>query len=144
MTFDEASSAPRVLLSGLGFGESPRWHDGRLWFANWGRQEIVAVDLEGKSEVILRVPTTIPFFVDWLPDGRILVVSGREGQLLGREPDSSLKSCTTYRLWQIRQMAGNGLYRRNSRLKSRLYGHSRRPKSKQNVIVKPISNHTVE
>ena len=90
MTFDEASSTPRVLLGGLGFGESPRWHDGRLWFANWGRQEIVAVDLEGKSEVVLRVPTTIPFCVDWLPDGRILVVSGREGQLLCGEPDGSL------------------------------------------------------
>ena len=39
---------------------------------------------------------------------------------------------------------GTGFYRRNSRLKRRLYGHSRRPQSKQNVIVKPISNHTVE
>jgi sugar lactone lactonase YvrE len=90
MTFDEASSTPRVLLGDLGFGESPRWHDSRLWFANWGRQEIVAVDLEGKSEVVLRVPTTIPFCVDWLPDGRLLVVSGREGQLLCGEPDGSL------------------------------------------------------
>ena len=23
---------PTVLLSGLGIPESPRWHDGRLWF----------------------------------------------------------------------------------------------------------------
>jgi len=27
---------PRTLLSGLVVGESRRWHDGRLWFANWG------------------------------------------------------------------------------------------------------------
>lgn len=36
---------PRVLLSDLGMGESPRWHDGRLWFSNWGTTEIVAVFL---------------------------------------------------------------------------------------------------
>ncbi len=80
----------RTLLVGLGFGESPRWHDGRLWFCNWGRSEIVAVEPSGKSEVIARVPTTIPFSIDWLPDGRLLVVSGPEALLLRREPDGSL------------------------------------------------------
>jgi sugar lactone lactonase YvrE len=86
------SSLPEVqtLLTGLAFGESPRWHEDRLWFSNWGMQEVVAVDLDGKSEVIVRVPTTIPFCIDWLPHGRLLVVSGREGLLLRREPDGSL------------------------------------------------------
>jgi len=85
-------SPPEVqtLLTGLGFGESPRWRQDRLWFSNWGMQEIVAVDLAGKSEVIVRVPTTIPFCIDWLPDGRLLVVSGREGLLRRREPDGRL------------------------------------------------------
>jgi sugar lactone lactonase YvrE len=80
----------RVLLSGLAIGESPRWHEGRLWFSNWGTREVVAVDPAGRSEVVLRVPTTIPFSLDWLPDGRLLVVSGQEGVLLRREPDGSL------------------------------------------------------
>jgi sugar lactone lactonase YvrE len=86
------SSVPEVqtLLTGLMFGESPRWHEDRLWFSNWGMQEVIAVDLEGKSEVVVRVPTTIPFCIDWLHDGRLLVVSGREGLLLRREPDGSL------------------------------------------------------
>ena len=37
---------PRVLLGGLAMPESPRWHDGRLWFSNWGTREIVAVDVD--------------------------------------------------------------------------------------------------
>jgi len=82
--------APQALLTGLGFGESPRWHEGRLWFSNWGLQEVIAVDLDGKSEVMVRVPTTIPFCIDWLPDGRLLIVSGRERLLLRMEPDGSL------------------------------------------------------
>ena len=80
----------RTLMTGLGFGESPRWHEGRLWFSNWGKQEVVAVDLAGKSEVVVRVPTTLPFSIDWLRDGRLLVVSGPESLLLRREPDGSL------------------------------------------------------
>jgi sugar lactone lactonase YvrE len=83
--------AIQILLTGLGFGESPRWHDGRLWFSNWGKQEVVAVDLKGKSEVMVRMPTpAFPFCIDWLPDGRLLVVSGPERLLLRRERDGSL------------------------------------------------------
>ena len=86
------SSTPELhtLLTGLAIGESPRWHAGRLWFSNWGMQEVVAVNLDGKSEVVARVPTTIPFCMDWLPDGCLLVVSGREGLVLRREPNGSL------------------------------------------------------
>jgi sugar lactone lactonase YvrE len=81
--------ALQTLLAGLALGESPRWHDGRLWFSDWGAQEVVAVDLAGKGEVIVRV-TTLPFCIDWLPDGRLLIVSGRDRLLLRREPNGSL------------------------------------------------------
>src|SRR5579875_682338 len=80
---------PQILVTGLGLVESPRWHYGRLWFSNWLAREVIAVDQEGKSEVITRVPS-FPFCIDWLPDGRLLVVSGREGRLLHQEPDGSL------------------------------------------------------
>ena len=80
----------QTLMIGLAIGESLRWHEGRLWFSNCGTQEIVAVDLEGNSEVMAHVPTTILFCIDWLPDGRLLVVSGPEAVLLRQEPDGSL------------------------------------------------------
>jgi sugar lactone lactonase YvrE len=79
-----------TLLTGLLVGESPRWHDGRLWLSNWGAQEVVSVGLDGRSEVALRVQTTIPFSIDWLPDGRLLVLSGPEKVLLRRETDGTL------------------------------------------------------
>jgi len=56
MASKESSVAEsQVLMSGIAFGESPRWHEGRLWFADWGTQEVVAVDLDGNSETVVRV-----------------------------------------------------------------------------------------
>ena len=79
----------QTLMTGLAFGESPRWHADRLWFSDWGAQEVIAVDLEGKSEVITRIQS-FPFCIDFLPDGRLLVVSARDQLLLRMEPDGSL------------------------------------------------------
>lgn len=83
---------PRVLMSGLAFGESPRWHDDRLWVSDWGAQEVIAVDLQGRSEVVVRVTfQAFPMCIDWLPDGQgLLVVAGSEGRLLRREAGGSL------------------------------------------------------
>lgn len=76
----------RVLLDGFGMGESPRWHEGRLWFSNWGSNEIVAVDLEGNAEIIGAGGGGSGWAVDWLHDGRMLVTGG---ELLRVEPDAS-------------------------------------------------------
>jgi sugar lactone lactonase YvrE len=66
--------------------ESPRWHDGRLWFSNWGAEEVVAVGLDGTSEVVARGPEGAGWAVNWLPDGRMLV-TGEE--LVRVEPDGT-------------------------------------------------------
>jgi sugar lactone lactonase YvrE len=71
---------PTVLLSGLGIPESPRWHEGRLWFCNWIDRQVVAVGLDGKAEVILtRDPRShsMGYSIDWLPDGRLLTTGDK-------------------------------------------------------------------
>ncbi|SCG67023.1 SMP-30/gluconolactonase/LRE family protein [Micromonospora inositola] len=82
-------TTPRVVVDGLAFGESPRWHDGRLWLADWGAGEVLTVDADGGTEVVARVDG-LPICLDWLPDGRLLVVAGGAGRLLRREPDGTL------------------------------------------------------
>jgi sugar lactone lactonase YvrE len=79
----------QILTTGLVFGESPRWHNGRLWFSDMGANEVAAVDLEGTREVVARVPA-MPMGTGWLPDGCLLIVSALDGRLVRRKPDGSL------------------------------------------------------
>ena len=84
-------SGLQVLMEGVAFGESPRWHDGRLWFSDWGAQEVVAVDEQGNRELIARVEfPAFPMCIDFAADGGLLVVAGRDGLMWRREADGSL------------------------------------------------------
>jgi sugar lactone lactonase YvrE len=79
-----------VLLSDLGIPESPRWHEGRLWFCNWIGRQVMAVDLDGKAEVMLsRDPAShsMGYSIDWLPDGRLLTTGDKVRR---QEPDGSM------------------------------------------------------
>jgi sugar lactone lactonase YvrE len=79
----------RVLVTGRGLVEAPRWHEGRLYFSDWTAGEVLAVDAAGHTEVVARV-RSLPLCSAWLPDGRLLIVSSADGRLLRREPDGSL------------------------------------------------------
>lgn len=81
----------RVVVDGLGFPESTRWRDGRVWLCNWGAGEVLAVTPDGACEVIAGLTAqTLPFSIDWLPDGRLLVVDGPRRLLLCQEPNGAL------------------------------------------------------
>lgn len=83
----------RLVADGLGFPESTRWHDGRIWVCNWGAGEVLAVTSAGEREVMARIaPQTIPFSIDWLPDGRLLVVDGPRQQLLQQDSAGGLEA----------------------------------------------------
>ncbi len=83
------SDAPAVLLEDIVLGESPRWYDGRLWFCDWGRGRIVRVEPDGRPTTVAEIDD-MPICVDWLPDGRLLAVSGQQGLLLRVGDDGAL------------------------------------------------------
>jgi sugar lactone lactonase YvrE len=80
---------PKVLLSGLGIPESPRWHEERLWFCNWIDRQVVAAGLDGTPEVFPARDQgqLMGYSIDWLPDGRLLMTGDK---LRRQEPDGSM------------------------------------------------------
>jgi sugar lactone lactonase YvrE len=80
------TSDVKVLYDGFGMGESPRWHEGRLWFSDWAANEIVAIDDDGNGEVMGAGGGGSGWAVNWLHDGGMLVTGGK---LLRVEPDGS-------------------------------------------------------
>ena len=77
-------SAAADLAVELGFPESPRWHEGRLWFSDQALRKVFNVDLEGRIEAVAEVAGR-PSGLGWLPDGRLLVVSMSDRRLLREE-----------------------------------------------------------
>src|ERR1700761_656261 len=84
-----AMGAPQVLLEGIVFGESPRWHDGRLWFSDWGAGQVIALNADGSHQVAAAV-ASFPMCIDFLPDGRLLVVDSATRRILRQEPSGAL------------------------------------------------------
>lgn len=79
-----------VFATGIQMGESPRWHDGRFWMCDWMAGEVLVFEPDGSREVMARVDG-LPFSIDWLPDGR-LVVSTPDGVRVG--PDLTAYGAT--------------------------------------------------
>jgi sugar lactone lactonase YvrE len=65
----------------LAFPESPRWHEGALWFSDFYDQRVCRVTAEGHAQTVAEVPGQ-PSGLGWLPDGRLLVVSMNDRRLL--------------------------------------------------------------
>lgn len=90
-----------TLASGLGMGESARWHGNELWFADWTAGTISALDGDGHVRRVTAVPS-FPISFDWLPDGRMAVVSGSDATVLlevhnaGLVPLADLRGISEY------------------------------------------------
>ncbi|MEO7061663.1 MAG: SMP-30/gluconolactonase/LRE family protein [Lapillicoccus sp.] len=80
----------QTVLTGMSYLECPRWHDGRIWVADFYTHQVVSAAEDGSD---LRVEAEVPqqpSGLGWLPDGRLLVVSMGDAKLLRRESDGSL------------------------------------------------------
>jgi sugar lactone lactonase YvrE len=62
-----------TLIDGLYFGESPRWHNGRLWYSDFYDKAVKSVGLEGNTRLEVQLDEQ-PSGLGWLPDGSLLVV----------------------------------------------------------------------
>ena len=102
-------SEPTVLVKGLGIPESPRWHEGRLWFCNWIDRQIVAVDLDGRAEVAPErdQEQLMGYSIDWLPDGRLLMTGDR---LRRQEPNGSMVTLAEQKANEIVVDARGNIY----------------------------------
>lgn len=78
------------IVTDLRYLEGPRWHDQRIWFSDFYTYRVYSAAEDGSD---LRVEAEVPqqpSGLGWLPDGRLLVVSMRDGRVLRREADGSL------------------------------------------------------
>ncbi|WP_322012143.1 SMP-30/gluconolactonase/LRE family protein [Paraburkholderia sp. J12] len=70
-----------ILVDGLCFPEAPRWREGRLWFSDFYRRQVLRTDMLGIVEVVADVPAN-PSGLGWRPDGSLLVVSMNDCRVL--------------------------------------------------------------
>src|SRR4051812_12430874 len=68
-------------INGFGFTEGPRWHDGQLWFSDFGDGLVRRVDADGHATEMARVSGR-PSGLGWLPDDTLLVVSMNDRAVL--------------------------------------------------------------
>lgn len=78
-----------TIYEGIRFGESVRWHGGKVWFADWAAGQVISVAGPGDSTVEASVQS-FPLCFDFLPDGRMLLANSADQKVLRREPDGSL------------------------------------------------------
>jgi len=80
----------KTIVSGMSYTECPRWHDGRLWFADFYTHAIYSVAEDGSDRrTEVEVPAQ-PSGFGWLPDGRLVFVSMRDRRIMRRESDGSI------------------------------------------------------
>jgi sugar lactone lactonase YvrE len=76
----------QTLVDNLGFPEGPRWRDDTLWCSDIFGHEVLRVDTGGRTETVAVVHTQ-PSGLGFLPDGRLLIVSMQDRQLLRLDGD---------------------------------------------------------
>jgi sugar lactone lactonase YvrE len=78
-----------TVAEGFSFLEGPRWHDGRVWLADFYTHRVVAVTPAGEVTTMAELADQ-PSGLGWLPDGRLLVVSMHDRRVLRQEADGEL------------------------------------------------------
>jgi sugar lactone lactonase YvrE len=89
-TSEREAKTLRVVAEGLAFPESPRWHDGELWFSDIDGGAVKRLPADGGPPVVVLEVSSKPSGLGWLPDGRLLVVAMGDRELLRVEVDGTV------------------------------------------------------
>lgn len=110
MTSETLTAEP--FISGLLFGECPRWHDGRLWYSDFFDHAVFSASPDGERRMEVAFDGE-PAGLGWLPDGRLLINSRLDRAVFRREPDGTVVrhgDLTPWATWHANDMvvASNG------------------------------------
>lgn len=75
-----------TMLEGHGFVEGIRWHNGRVWFSDFGHRRVYSFSPQDGLRDEAWVPGQ-PSGIGFAPDGGLLVVSVHEGHVLRHDAD---------------------------------------------------------
>ncbi|HQU27303.1 MAG TPA: SMP-30/gluconolactonase/LRE family protein, partial [Acidimicrobiales bacterium] len=87
-----------IIREGLGFGEGPRWHEGRLWFSDFYRRAIYSIDASGADERLELEVATQPSGLGWSLEGDLVYASMTDHTVhrVGEGGDRVLADLTPY------------------------------------------------
>lgn len=78
------------LADGFIFLEGPRWHDGRLWLSDMRGETVYTLTEAGKRTKVASFPKH-PSGINFLPDGRVVIVSMQDRKLVEVAADGKQK-----------------------------------------------------
>jgi sugar lactone lactonase YvrE len=84
------ATVEKLATDGLAFPESPRWHQGQLWFSDVYDFTLKTVDLSGATRVVASVPGR-PSGLGVLPDGRMLMATALERVVYAVADDGTME-----------------------------------------------------
>ena len=91
-----------VIREGLSFGEGPRWHEGRLWFADFYRHGVYSMASDGSDERLEHTVLNQPSGLGWLPGGDLLCVSAIDQRVLRFSDDGESTFADIWWSWTPR------------------------------------------
>lgn len=101
-----------TIVTGLRFPESPRWHDGRLWYLDLPAHALRAVDRNGR-DLLVRTFDERPAAFDVLPGGPVVVALQDSLRIVRLDDDSTYADLSRLenegqRFWKFGDMVVDG------------------------------------
>ncbi|MDE3083238.1 MAG: SMP-30/gluconolactonase/LRE family protein [Acidobacteriota bacterium] len=101
--------ATTVLREGLGFGESPRWHEGRLWHSDFYRHAVYSMDAAGHHERLEYDVPGQPSGLAWTPSGDLWCVSMTDQRVVRPASGETVVDLSAYSgFWTNEMINGAG------------------------------------